>query len=464
MDYARGWLTTKITEDGFRILRKKSTANDNKCLARKVRWLGLVESELFAEANRSGIDVTSADRDAGAGIAIEPALFSGSPAECTISAEDLDSITDARSSYPSLSPERFHAAGLRWMAYRLAGSFEHLQQQWLSMFLVPGTIVRNVQLGLAPGLILLSCQYFAVVWHARVIKAPEGGTVVSLLPAPEKQHQPFQLLQVSGLGPEWEILGMKGIAPRVSRSMLGASGYQLGCKRIRKAGILEVAARNCFKGCGVPWLAKLYRFVGIPGAPPSTEAALCRALIKHALPEATDEEMSELLKLRSSRGSHDVVGSVLEHDEALAHAQEAMVEGDRAELRKAVDHQRVARGAKPRASDDGERPTSADDPANVASSSGGALLGRGCCRSHAATPTPRSNGRALCCPTCGVAHCIATTCGMGGGRLITLSARRPTRSRDRGARTRLLSKRCARSCLGCGPRMPSAPRSSAHFV
>lgn len=99
---------------------------------------------------------------------------------------------------------------------------------------------------------------------------------------------------------------------------------------------------------------------------------MCRALLKHALAEATDDEVSELLKLRSSRGLQDIVGSVLENEAALAHAQEAMVEGDRAEYKKAVDHQRVARGVKPRAPEDGEKADSAVGSANAASSSGGA--------------------------------------------------------------------------------------------
>lgn len=237
-------------------------ANDNKCLARKVRWLGLVESDLFGDAHRLGIEVTCADRDAGAGIAIDPELFSGAPAEVTISAEDLDSITDARSAYPSLTPERFHAAGLRWMAYRLAGSFANLQQKWLSMLLVPGTMVRNAQLGMPPGLVLLSSQYFAVIWHVSIMSSP-GGVVVSLLLAGEKVKQPFQLLQVSDLGPEWQILVMKGISPRASQEMFGAaSGFQLSCNRVRTSIILEVAATNCFKGCTVPLVDEVAPFRG----------------------------------------------------------------------------------------------------------------------------------------------------------------------------------------------------------
>lgn len=78
VDYSRGWLTTKISEDGFRILRKKAEANDNKALARRLRWAALAESDLFSDAHRPTVEVSCEDRDAGSKLVIDNELFSSS--------------------------------------------------------------------------------------------------------------------------------------------------------------------------------------------------------------------------------------------------------------------------------------------------------------------------------------------------------------------------------------------------
>lgn len=191
-----------------------------------------------------------------------------------------------------MMPERFHGAGLRWMAYRTAGSFEQLRKMWLSMLLVPGTLVKNKKLGVLAVLVLASGPYYAVVWHVSPI-ASGGQYLVSFLPPEALQQSPFMLLQVSDIGPGWTVLKMKGVSPRAAEGMLGTSAaFQLCFQNVQKPTILEAAARNCFRGLSVAWLTRLHKYLGVGGGAPTTELDLCRCLLKFSLPDCADEEQS----------------------------------------------------------------------------------------------------------------------------------------------------------------------------
>ena len=133
--WVRGWLSTKVDEDGNRYLRMKSRGSDHGALGRKERWHELYTSKLVSQYGRSNIQITAEDRADATGSVVDDDFFHANYDYHSLSHDDFDSITTHKPSrpYPHMTPEHFHACGLRWAAYCGVDSFAELQEGWRSL-------------------------------------------------------------------------------------------------------------------------------------------------------------------------------------------------------------------------------------------------------------------------------------------------------------------------------------------
>jgi hypothetical protein len=145
-DWVRTWLSSEISENGFRVLSKASKASESAQLSRDMRFSKLIESTVMDEHRRDRVLITPAARKAGMGIAVgsqEQYMATHSHAD-DMPLSYYEKITDDPEAYPHLIPLDFHTGGLRWEAYLQAGSYAALSERWHSLMMQPTWLVRHV--------------------------------------------------------------------------------------------------------------------------------------------------------------------------------------------------------------------------------------------------------------------------------------------------------------------------------
>lgn len=362
--YARGWLSTKVDEDGFRVIRKKTKANDQVGISRKQRWHGLVGSDILADTNRGPVEITAEDEQDAEGTTCPNSMFSASSGKPSLTQEELRSITDDRPSYPSMSPAKFHGAGLRWQAFLLSQSWDTMVAAWMSVLARPGWLIKHTTWSRAH-MILASTPYYVIIWEY-TLKSVEQ-KLVSWAPPQAHKSSPYRIVQITDLGKEWRVLPIAGVPPLKTQRLMGGGldNYELTGQTGLKMTVLQAAARSGFVGVTVPYLAKLYREMKILGKRPTKEMDLVNVLLVNALPEASEAEIKALCAKRRAGETADLIESVLEEGQNMVFAEHVIPEEDRKEVKKAVNKHAAARAGteseSARAQQEGARATSSTD-------------------------------------------------------------------------------------------------------
>jgi hypothetical protein len=334
--WASTWLSSEINENGFRVLRKSSRASDNNAMSRPQRWAQLVESSLIIDHGREPVIVSPSARLVGLGVSTnDNSLYSADTVhENDMPHERYASITADPDCYPHLTPQAFHANGLRWVAYVESSSFTAMQHAWYSIMLQPGWLVRNAAKRIS-GVVVQATQHYAVVVKVKLIDQTSRTLVWDVENAACSSM--FSVISVDSMLPCWQILQTTGVAPWKVLSTCGVNGaFQFAMQPSSGSMLLGVAAaRIGFRGLTVDWLEKLFKEAGVLGKRPAREADLVRSLVKHYLPDVTDAEMDAILEARKS-GLSEPIQSVLTHGPNLELALDAIPVDDADEVEKSV--------------------------------------------------------------------------------------------------------------------------------
>jgi hypothetical protein len=125
--WASGWLSTEVDENGVRVVRKGQHANDNHASSRTQRWARLVHASLVVERGRKKIAISDSVKSDSKAWHVTDDMFSATNEdESKVEKSFFESIMDDRDSYPHQSTDKYHQAGLRWMAYLKLGSYKEV--------------------------------------------------------------------------------------------------------------------------------------------------------------------------------------------------------------------------------------------------------------------------------------------------------------------------------------------------
>eukprot|EP00971_Amphidinium_carterae_P057523 1137353-Amphidinium_carterae.1 len=288
--WCSGWVTTKLNEDAFHHLKLKSRQSERGNLSRPARLALLAKSSLITSYGREELLVSNQDEVNGKEITVDSALFKADLPDTSMDESYFNTLTET-TGFPRIQPERFHTAGLRWKAYMQAGSFETLSESWWSMLLPSHMLLCEKTAGEKHkilGLILKSTEFYCLIWKVEVISIEHKllGLDFSGTPCWE-----IFLLQVPL--ERYFLQGVEALTPMQVKGM-GHREYRLCFKTAGgKQSILTCAARSGFRGLTVHWMETLFVALGVDLRPrPSREVALATALMKHCLPEASDEDIA----------------------------------------------------------------------------------------------------------------------------------------------------------------------------
>lgn len=309
--WARGWLSTQISEEGIRQAKMKSRSSDRGKLTRAGRWHALSNSALFQKYGLKPVTPSEQDKCDSSGVEISEQQFSADSDDTSLGANDFDTILEehGKGTYPQLTPAAFHLSGLRWESYLQQESFEELTQCWLTKLLQVGTILSYKPAGSQRkmlGIVIFVDDNFALMWRPSLALARDRIFLWTDTTDADKWH----MVQIKSWQ-DYFVLTVKGLAPR--HVFTRTTQYKLGFTSVHEEQpLLQAAARNAFRGMRVSELQKLFSALGVEMTPrPQKEVQILRALLGHCLPEATQQEINDIIALRSTRPDEDTVANVL---------------------------------------------------------------------------------------------------------------------------------------------------------
>jgi hypothetical protein len=117
------------------------------------------------EHGRPHVPITSVARQASFGVAppTDEAFTADTRHEGDMQEDVYDTIIADRDQFPKMTPNSFHCAGLRWMAYLQAGSYDALSTAWLSLLLRPGQLAQSRSKA-AAGIVIATSRYYVLLW------------------------------------------------------------------------------------------------------------------------------------------------------------------------------------------------------------------------------------------------------------------------------------------------------------
>jgi hypothetical protein len=322
--WARSWLSSEISENGFRVLRKAAQAGENGAISRQNRWARLLHSDVLKEHRRPTVPVTQEAREAAMGKKLSDDCFHCEYVdELCLPKEHFDSIRTDRTTTPIMNPQQFHTCGLRFQALLSRGSYQSLSKCWMSSLLQPGTVIRKVSTR-TYGLVVESSEYYGLAWAMNFVHI--GARICTIVPTSQSSVDPRIMLHVDKLdAAEWQVLLVEGVSPASVCRMLETEGRYELCYRLKlgQLSLQKAAALNAFDGMTVPLLELLYRELEVPPPRPSRELDLVKTLIKFIIPDISDELLAEIMSRRQGK-ARSKYESVLEDDDNMELAKEAI--------------------------------------------------------------------------------------------------------------------------------------------
>jgi hypothetical protein len=198
---------------------------------------------------------------------------------------------------------------------------------WWTILLQPGSVLRD-NANNSHCVILKTTQFYALAWRAQLVNVQER--VLSWTPLTSDWKQCRMLVQLPNIGDNFKIMRTKGVSPaRASKVLTCANKFQL-CYKLDGAAMSVglAAARAGFRNTTMRFLEKLYRSLEHPEGTHMalTEMALVQQLVRHYIPDITDDEMKEILAKRGKsqrtiesalddEANVELAGEVLEEDE-----------------------------------------------------------------------------------------------------------------------------------------------------
>lgn len=294
--------STKIIEDSVNCAKDRArSSKSGKCGARGV-WHCLASGRLAGSSDKPPVVPSASSQTAAAATqkVLPPMMFVGDVGEASIS-EEMGELCGL-ASWASPSPQNFKVVALFWRAWEDLGCVDKLKQAWLSQVLMPGTVVFKRGMHRA-GLVLRTTEFGAVFWGVTVIGNAKDPLLVPVQTSTQDDPAWFQMAATSLEG--WKAAEVRALPPSQVALKQQASGMKLSpgvalCTVRQPESVLKVAARMGFLGMTTSLMDKLHMFLwgGERQRKPVGEGALCRALILHAFPEWSVEQVDAAVKRR----------------------------------------------------------------------------------------------------------------------------------------------------------------------
>ena len=362
LDFVRGFSTSLPNELIFNHLRDCERASKNQQLSRATRWHRAITSKVAEECDRPQVAVTAVARNLAHGMPkLNQSFFAADMCEFSLGDEAIKHLMGP-ADWPTPSAANFVNQVLSMRALvQTDGDVAKLQSSWLSVLLVPGTLVAKKTDPNTAGMVLHSSAHGALIWKMTQVnyKGFRYCRMSRKAAAGSRPPMPWHQVLVHDTS-EWVACDMVILTPGAAQKE--AKKLNLDLKpgiyllKGQTKPLLEMGALNAFPGVTIPWMRKMCTHLGLTfarGETPKTERQFATALVQHVLPQASEAEVKSILEKRfAPDDSQPMVKSVLMEGNNLDMAKDLFErdEADDAAAYKAkYDKKKSNREAKPAA-------------------------------------------------------------------------------------------------------------------
>lgn len=295
-----GFQQTVIIEDAMQMFEGVSHESKNKMLCRAQRWRRLQISSIMDEYSRTTVEVPASIAD-DAARKLPKETFEPKNREFSLGAEKLKGLSDPAWSSPS--PQTVDAVPLSILALRFfEGDWLALDGAWMSLLVPEGRMIFKPKRGYM-GIALCASKFGFLHWglkkHVKMTR--DNPLLVFDDPGPDDLC-PWRFDAVKDLG-EWRVYKLRLTRPLLSAASTGEVGLAIRPESGTSESLLEAAARLAFPSMTVPLLERLFDELKVKytGRKPKAENSLLSALIQHALPESTPEDIRSIIAQRNNK-------------------------------------------------------------------------------------------------------------------------------------------------------------------
>lgn len=366
---SRGPCSTKGCEDGFNVLRSATKATRNGALSRQGRWQHCISSPIVAEKDYIMPEATAQDEiDAVAANhgRMNKSVFEAKSVQFSLGNDVIKAYLRGPRHWPSISTRSFMRTSIALNSLIACKEApDKLKTAFASKLFLQGQVAGRCEVrGSAKVLqlwwVLGSFQY-GFLGIPMVSKRHKN---LKFLVPQWEDGRSWESIVVADDWCRWKSISVTATPPTIARAKYGIDiddppellGIILEFLEIMP---VQVAAAK-WGFCNMT-VEDMKNFVSLAGAPyerrrPSTAAGLCTLLIRWAIPEATDEQVSAYLACRENRSNcpHETVLS-----ESNVSSVEAFLQSDEAhETTETLKrHSRARRGLRSqRAAETARRP------------------------------------------------------------------------------------------------------------
>jgi len=330
----KGVLTTKVCEDSFRFLRRQAANNERGHIGRRRRWAALLTSRLLAEADMKPAPVSEAARQAKPA-QLAKSIFEADVEDFSLGMDSLHNISSDE--FSSRSPLNFALMPLCLQCCLDCGDeWDLLGLAFQSLLVTPGSVIVQ------------RSRPKSVFWAAHVsewgllcwrLDRKKVGDTEHFHPAQYDPDQPlpYEFIRVTGLK---ETRGLEGEAtwPQPHNAVTSDGAIQ-GIAMRKKGVAIDLcvhAAQTGFARLTVPRCQALLKVLHggrHKGSVPRRERDVVTALLVHAEPKITPEEIERRLQIRNRKLSQaEQPSTVLMSPEAMELAS-AVIDEDEFEAK-----------------------------------------------------------------------------------------------------------------------------------
>lgn len=241
-------------------------------------------------------------------------------------------------SWSSASPQSFMELPLHLVALQEAGAdLSKMDSFWWSLLLEPGVLVPLG--GDEKGIVFRVTQYGALVWPVTAEKLGDRFVFHFKPPHLGNEHSAWRFVAATDMESmraartkAFSPVGLVRAFPEVWKNTRAANIVAI-VKERGGVALMPLAAARGFRDITVPFLKKIWAAAhartAMPGARPSTELALVRALVQWSFPQASAEEVEQYVANRGKAAPADAQAkSVMEKEENLLVAEHMFEKSD----------------------------------------------------------------------------------------------------------------------------------------
>jgi len=228
---------------------------------------------------------------------VPESVFRYTDGDCSIEDQHLDHFCSTKPDWASPTPEGMNQNGVKWqLALAVDGDWSQIEAAYVSALAQPGWVLLHVSGTPSAHLVLRSSRHGCLVCRTPVAKRG-ATTIVHLTKTAFNTGQSF--LHITDLE-QWRAAVVEPLVPAEGLQIEGALNSSVALRMTEASSLLCLAAKHGFRGLTAYYLKKLFddSKVRYKGPKPRSEVALMTALVRHALPTASDDVVAKALEAR----------------------------------------------------------------------------------------------------------------------------------------------------------------------